>query len=127
MTLAQFLFISIGGALGALARFGLGKLAQQMLTSGFPWGTIAVNLLGSLLFGVIWTLTDKYAATVPPHTRTLMLTGFMGAFTTFSTFMFDTATLLQEARWLAAFGNVSLQLALGLLAVFTGLAIGRAL
>ncbi|MCB2188987.1 MAG: fluoride efflux transporter CrcB [Deltaproteobacteria bacterium] len=123
---AKLLWLALAGGLGALARYGLGGLVQRLLPGGFPWGTAGVNLLGSFLFGLIWSLAAERAA-ISAELRLIVLTGFMGAFTTFSTFMFETSELLRTGQWLWAFCNVAGQCLLGLAAVFAGWALARAL
>jgi fluoride exporter len=120
----QWLLIGFAGALGALARYSLSGLVQHLLGSGFPWGTALVNVLGSFLFGVIWSLAEG-RLTLTPQTRTIILAGFMGSFTTFSTFMFETSGLMRDAQWTLAVGNIALQIVLGLVFLFAGLAIGQ--
>lgn len=120
----QWLLIAFAGALGTLARYSLTGLIQFLLGSGFPWGTALVNVLGSFLFGVIWSLAEGRLA-LTPQSRAIILTGFMGAFTTFSTFMFETGGLLQDAQWAFALGNVALQVVVGLACLLVGLAIGQ--
>ena len=122
----QWLLIGLAGAAGALTRFSLAGLVQRVLGSGFPWGTASVNVLGSLLFGIVWSLAEERLA-ISPAARTIILTGFMGAFTTFSTFMFETSTLMRDSQWLFAAANLIGQVALGLICMFIGLAIGRLL
>lgn len=122
----QWLWICFAGALGALARYSLTGLVQRLLGSSFPWGTFVVNVLGSFLFGLIWSLAEG-RLTLTPQTRTIVLTGFMGAFTTFSTFMFETGGLMRDAQWTLAFGNVALQVIVGLVCLFVGLAVGQQL
>jgi CrcB protein len=120
----QWILIGLAGAAGALTRYTLAGFVQQIMGSGFPWGTAAVNVLGSFLFGVVWSLADERLA-ISPEARTIILTGFMGAFTTFSTFMFETSNLLRDSQWLLAAGNIIGQIALGLIGLFLGLAVGR--
>jgi CrcB protein len=122
----KWMLIGLAGALGTLARYSLTGLAQRILGSGFPYGTALVNMLGSFLFGVIWSLAEGRLA-LTSQTRTIILTGFMGAFTTFSTFMFETSGLMQDTQWTLALGNVTLQVVLGLVCVFAGFAIGQIL
>ena len=122
----QLVLISLAGAAGALARYGLAGLVQGLTGSAFPWGTAVVNVLGSFLFGVIWSLAETHLS-ISAETRTIILTGFMGAFTTFSTFMFETGALLRADQGLLALANLGLQITLGLLCLFFGLAVGRAL
>jgi CrcB protein len=120
----RLLLIALAGSLGALARYGLAGFVQNNSGSSFPWGTISVNVLGTFLFGFIWSLADERLL-ISSETRLIVLTGFMGAFTTFSTFMFETGTLMQDDQWLMAFGNLSLQLIAGIICLFLGLAAGR--
>lgn len=118
--------IALAGAIGTLARYGLDGFVQQ-LTNRFPpfgWGIIVVNLSGCLIFGVA---ASAFAMRAPTNTdlRTIFLTGFVGAFTTFSTYMFETAEMLRDAEWLPAIGYFSIQNVGGLIAMAVGLAIGR--
>jgi CrcB protein len=116
----------VAGALGSLARYWLGGLVQQVFNSSFPAGTFAVNMIGSFLFGVVWSLAEERLV-ISSETRTIILAGFMGAFTTFSTFMFETGAFLRDSQWLLAFGNIAAQVIVGLICLFLGLALGRSL
>jgi fluoride exporter len=123
-TVQKLLLIAAAGGLGAVARYGLAGLVQRWSDSFFPWGTATVNLVGCFLFAVVWVVTEERFA-VSSETRIIILTGFMGAFTTFSTFMFETQQLLEESQYLAAVGNVALQNGVGLVAVLLGLMVGK--
>ena len=90
------------------------------------WGTIAVNILGSFLFGLVWALAQERSI-ISAEARIIVLAGFMGAFTTFSTFMFETGELLRDSQWALAFGNLALQNVVGLAAVFAGWVVARVL
>ncbi len=116
--------IAGGGALGALARYGIQILAQQIWSGRFPLGILLANTLGSLLVGLLFALLiDKgLFCTI---WRPFFIIGFLGAFTTFSTFSFDTVQLLGEGHWLLAIANISLNVCLGLLAVSIGMAFAR--
>lgn len=117
--------IALAGGLGTLARYGLSGWAQRASGSGvFPWGTVAVNAVGCLLFGVLWSVMEKRLG-IGGETRVIVLTGFMGAFTTFSTFMFETGELIRDSEWLLAAGNVAGQNISGIAFLFLGLALGR--
>lgn len=120
----KLLLIALAGGFGALSRYGLAGLIQRSTDSIFPWGTAVVNVLGCFLFGLLWVAMEERFA-LSPETRAIVLTGFMGAFTTFSTYMFETQQLLEDSQYLAAFGNLGLQNALGLAAVVLGLTIGK--
>ena len=119
------LLLIAGGAAGTLARYGLTTWLRLALgPTPLPWGTIAVNLLGCFLFGVVWAAADRRGALGGPAPL-LLLTGFLGAFTTFSTFAFETVDLLRAGHpgWAAA--NLALQNTGGILLVLAGLAAGR--
>lgn len=123
--LQKLVLIAIAGGLGTLARYGLSGLVQNACKDTiFPWGTFAVNAVGCLVFGLLWTVMEDWI-TISGETRTVILVGFMGAFTTFSTFIFDTGQLLENSQWFLALGNVAMQNVVGLAALFAGLAIGR--
>ncbi len=116
--------LALAGACGALARYGLAGLFQRAQQMGFPWGTLTVNMLGCFLFGLIWTLTQQRLA-ISPETRTIVLVGFLGSFTTFSTFLFETDQMLEHAEWVMAGLNLTGQLGLGLAAYLLGVFLGR--
>lgn len=120
----KLLLIGVAGSLGALARYGLGGLVQRYSNVTFPWGTLVVNILGAFLFGLIWSLVEQRLV-MSVETRVIILSGFLGAFTTFSSFMFETSSLIGEAQWALAALNVVGQIVLGLTAMFLGLAAGR--
>jgi fluoride exporter len=122
----KVLLIALAGAAGTLARYGLGGFVQMHYGKIFPWGTVVVNLLGCLLFGVVWSsLEERWPGS--SQLRTILLIGFMGGFTTFSTFIFETEELLRDAEWLPALGYFSLHNVGGLAAIVVGLALGRLL
>jgi len=112
--------------MGTLARYGLGGLMQRLLPWPFPWGTLTVNLVGSFLFGLVWAVAVERTM-ISADLRIIVLAGFMGAFTTFSTFMFETGELLRNSQWLLAVGNLALQNVVGLAAVLAGWALARVL
>ncbi len=116
--------LAAAGAAGSLARYGLTGLVQRLVPSGFPWGTFAVNALGCLLFGFVWALADERVI-ISGATRMILLVGFMGAFTTFSTFAFETGQLLDDSEWLLAAGNLLLHNLVGVALVIVGIAIGK--
>lgn len=116
--------IALCGALGTLARFGLQGLVQRLCGEAFPWGTFVVNIVGCFLFGIVWMLAEERLL-ISGQTRLIILTGFMGAFTTFSTFAFETGQQLRESQWLYAAGNTAGQVIVGILCLFLGMALGR--
>ena len=113
------------GALGALSRWQLGQLATQHSESMLPLGTIAVNLLGSFVLGLL--MSASLTGQVPESWRIPLATGFLGSFTTFSTFSVETVQLVQQGELRLALLNIGVQLGLGLAAAAGGLTLGRAL
>lgn len=120
MTLKHLLLFSLAGAAGSLARYGLSSAVNALLGSAFPWGIFITNVLGCFAFGCIWALSGIYHV-FNDATRVILLTGFMGAFTTFSTFIFDAQTLLEGGHWAALALNVAGQILLGILALQWGI------
>ena len=116
--------LSVAGAVGTLARYGLSNLVQRLSPGEFPWGTLAVNALGCLAFGVVWSLAEERML-VSGATRIVILVGFMGAFTTFSTFAFETGQMLDDSQWFTAAANLLAQNVLGVVLVLVGMAVGR--
>ena len=119
--------IALAGALGTLTRYGLDGFIQQLTEKRppFGWGIVVVNLSGCLVFGVLAAAFERWAFS--SETRIVVLTGFLGAFTTFSTYMFETAKMLQAAQWWPAIGYFTIHNAGGLAAILAGLAVGRLL
>lgn len=121
----KLLLMALAGAAGALARYGLSNAVHALAGKSFPWGTMAVNVLGCFLFGLVWALGEAREL-LAAETRTILLAGFMGAFTTFSTFVFESEQLLRGAQWLALACNLASQLGLGLGALVLGRALASA-
>lgn len=120
----KWLLLAVMGSVGTLARYGLSGLVQRWTGTDFPWGTLVVNMLGCFLFGLVWMLAEERLI-ISGETRFIILTGFMGAFTTFSSFAFETGELLRDSEWWLATGNLVAQNILGLVFLFLGLAVGR--
>jgi CrcB protein len=118
--------IAIAGAAGTLCRFGLSGIVQRWAGEGFAWGTLVVNALGCFLFALVWTLAEPRLL-ISGQTRFILLTGFMGAFTTFSTFAFETGQLMRDSQWALAAVNLAGQNLLGISCLFLGMAAGRLL
>ncbi|MFT8247142.1 fluoride efflux transporter FluC [Roseomonas sp. BN140053] len=117
--------VALGGAAGSVARYVTGIWALRLLGAGFPWGTLAVNILGSAAIGLAGGLIAA-GAPVPDGMRLLLVTGFLGGFTTFSAFALDTGALLERSPALAA-GYLALTLAGGLGAFALCFALARRL
>jgi CrcB protein len=120
----RILLIALAGAAGTLSRYGLSALVYRLAGGTFPWATLAVNVVGCFCFGLVWALGEG-RGWMTPETRLIVLVGFMGAFTTFSTFAFETDGLMRTGRWLEAGGNIILQNVVGIAAVALGLLVGR--
>lgn len=120
----ELLWLALAGAAGTLSRYALAGLVQSLAGEKFPWGTLTVNVVGCLLFGLTWTLAEQRLV-ISGQSRLIILTGFMGAFTTFSTFGFETGEFLRDSQWWHAAGNLLANNLLGLLGVFLGVALGR--
>ncbi len=111
-TLLNILLFSLAAMLGTFARFGLSSAIQKLLGPNFPWGVFIVNTLGCFAFGLVWG-SEQILNT---SAKTAILIGFLGAFTTFSTFIFDCNNLIKAKKWLAVAANIFGQLLLGLAA-----------
>jgi CrcB protein len=122
----QLIAIAAGGALGSLARYALSNAVYAFLGRGFPWGTLAVNLLGSFLMGILFVLSIERLSWAPEW-RGAILIGFLGAFTTFSTFSIETLNLLEEGAMLAAFLNMVISVWFCVLFCWAGIILGRSL
>ena len=118
--MTKILLIGLGGGLGAMARYFLSTYLQQAAnTAMFPIGTLVVNTLGCFIIGLLSYLADVRGM-FTPEMRMLTFTGFLGGFTTFSTFGNETMALLRDGETGYGFANVSLHIVLGLGAVWTG-------
>jgi CrcB protein len=116
-----WLLVGVGGALGSLARHGLNHIIhQRQLSSTFPLGTFAVNVLGSVAIGVIGGLIVSGRWTLSLEARTFVIVGVLGGFTTFSSFSFDTLALVREGHAVQAVWNVAGQVGLSLFGVWAG-------
>jgi len=121
-----FWAVALGAALGGVARYYLASVIQHRVGSTFPWGTLAVNVTGSLLLGFI----IRYALATPMvsvEMRALLTTGFCGGYTTFSTYSYETATLLEDGQYSRAGVYALGSMALALAATIAGFALAREL
>ena len=117
--------VMIAGALGAAARYGLDGLVSDRVGGSFPWGTMVINLSGSLAVGFVFTLLTERVA-IDTAVRFAITTGFIGSYTTFSTWTLETARLIQDRSYLPATANALGSLGLGLVAVGAGIVAARA-
>lgn len=122
----QILAIAGGGAAGALGRFWMSTGVYRLLGRDFPWGTLAVNTLGSFLMGLLFVLFVERLA-VGTEVRAAVLVGFLGAFTTFSTFSVETLALIEDGYLGRAFLNMLASVLVCLLACWVGILLGRSL
>ena len=122
----KFLIISIGAILGANARYWLGGWAAEKFGTTFPYGTLIINVTGSLILGFFMTLiTDRFI--VDPRWRLLVAIGFLGAYTTFSTYTYESANLILTGQVWTGLLNLFGSSLLGLVAVTVGILLGRVL
>lgn len=120
----HILLVALGGAVGSVARYAAGLVAVRLFGSGFPVGTLFVNVTGSFLIGLgLETLARRFGSS--QELRLLLLTGVLGGYTTFSTFSLDTLSLYERGEVALAFVYVLTSVLLGLAAVAAGLALGR--
>jgi fluoride exporter len=122
----HLLLIGIGGFAGAIARYVLDGWVATRTAAAFPFGTLAVNVTGSLLIGLLFALMIERGA-LSAELRGPLMIGFVGAYTTFSTLALETWRLAEDGAWLLALGNLAASAILGIVAVVAGVAIGRAL
>jgi len=113
--------VAVGGALGAVARYGLSGWVQGFLPTSFPLGTMVVNVLGSFLLGLSFYFLESLALTA--EVRSLITIGFLGAFTTFSTFSYEAVVLLEGGEWSRGGLYIGGSLFLGLGGILAGMAV----
>ena len=122
----DYLWVGLGGFLGANARYALGAWIVQRAGPAFPWHTLLINVTGSLAIGAILTLlTERLVA--DPAWRLFLVVGFLGGYTTFSSYTFEGLELLREGEWLAALWYALGSNLLGLAATYLGMVLARAI
>ncbi len=122
----HLILIGLGGFAGAVARYLVDGWVATLTRGSFPWGTLAINLSGAFLLGTLFALATERAI-LSPDLRGPLMIGFLGAYTTFSTLTLETWRLLEDGSLVLAAANIGGSMVLGLVAVFAGLAIGRAI
>jgi CrcB protein len=122
--LRLLVFLALAGAAGSVSRYLMGRWMTRLLGEGFPYGTLVVNVIGCFLLGLLMQLALKSDA-ISDEWRIPLAVGFLGAFTTFSTFGYDTVRYLSDGAWGLALANVGSNLLVGFVAVWAGLVIAR--
>ena len=123
-----YLWIGMGGALGSMARHWSNGAINALAGVGFPWGTLAINVLGSLVIGfAAATMNGDGRFPTGDSPRQFIMVGLCGGYTTFSAFSLQTLALIQGGQWLPAAGNVSLSVSLCMIAVWLGYSAGLAI
>lgn len=118
--------VFLGGGIGAVARYWLSGFVYSRLGNGFPYGTLAVNVIGCLLIGILITAAEERFL-VSPVIRVFLAIGILGGFTTFSTFSFETVTLLRDGQTFHALTNILVTMSTCLLGTWAGLQAGKLL
>ena len=120
----EILLVGAGGALGAISRYGVGRAMIRFVGESFPYGTLAVNCVGSLLIGLLMQVLLGNEL-LPSSLRLNMIVGFLGAFTTFSAFSYETVNYFRNGSWQLGAANIAANVGLSICFVFLGMAIAR--
>jgi fluoride exporter len=123
--LMKILLVMTGGSLGALSRYGISLLTAKLFGTGFPLGTLIVNLSGCFLIGLAFALGNRGLSIMNSSIRLFFMTGYLGALTTFSTFGLETVNTLWEGSYLVSGANILTNNIVGSALVFLGLVVGR--
>lgn len=123
----HWLLVFLGGGIGAAARHGVNRIAMAWFGPAFPWGTLAVNVIGSLAMGLLIATFASVPGGVSNNLRLFLATGVLGGFTTFSAFSLDALTLWERGQALPALGYIAASLILSLAAIAAGLLLGRSI
>ena len=124
-TLMPYLLVGLGGFIGANARFVVARVVGALFETRFPLGTFVINISGSFLLGVLGTIVTQKVMPGSESMRLALGVGFLGAYTTFSTFEFETHALFDDGSWLTATTNMFASLFVGLLAVRAGIVVAK--
>jgi CrcB protein len=118
------LLIGMGGFAGAISRYVVDGFVVDRTAGSFPWGTLAVNASGTFLLGLLFAMTTERAI-LPAEVRGPLMIGYLGAYTTFSTYLLESWRLVEGGAWGLAVANLAGSIAVGLVAVVAGMAVGR--
>ena len=121
--MTTILYLGIGSLVGGFARYFLAGLVYRIFGTTFPYGTLVVNLVGCFIIGFLSAIAEEKFF-LGPNGRLLLMTGFCGAFTTFSTFMLETGNLIKDGEMSRAFLNVAVSLIIGFIVFRLGILIG---
>ena len=124
--LKNILLVALGGAAGSVARYLLSKAIQDTAATAFPWGTMAVNVAGCLLIGLLYGLASGDGTRLGADLKLMLTVGFCGGFTTFSTFANESLTLAKTGDALLSAAYIGLSVALGIIAVAAGAQLAKA-
>ena len=124
--MSKWILLFVSGGVGTMARYALAGVVYQWSGSRFPYGTLAVNLVGCFLAGILIVLSEEKFL-LNPTFRLAMIIGFLGGFTTFSSFISETANLIRDGESLLALGNVLLSVCVGFVVFQFGIVIGKIL
>jgi len=119
----RLVYIAVGGAAGALLRYWASGVAHRVWGSGFPWGTLSVNLIGSFIIGFLWGMFESMV--VSQQARIFLFVGLLGSFTTFSTFSLESFHLIRDGEYGLFFVNIVSSFILGIAFVFAGYFLSR--
>lgn len=120
---SKWLLVMVGGSLGAASRYGIGLLTARLWGTNFPYGTLVVNLVGCFLIGLLFALADR-SRLLTPDVRLLLITGYLGALTTFSSFSLETVNAGRAGLSLPSLTNILLNNIGGLSLTYVGLRLG---
>ena len=121
-----WILIALGGAGGAVTRYAVDSWVSSRFASEYPLGTLLINISGSFLLGLLFALTVERAL-LPAEIRAPVMIGFIGAYTTFSTWMLESWRLVESGAWAAAAVNLGGSVVLGMIAVVLGMIVGRSI
>lgn len=120
----KIIYLMVAGSLGTLARYGISIFFNKYAVVNFPIGVFAANMLGSFLFGLIWALSEDKGI-VNSNMRLIILVGFMGSFTTFSTFAFDNTIYITQLDWAKLVLNILANNIVGIFLIYLGFKLSK--